>query len=57
MVPRYDGSEGELYDTVNDPGQRENLWDERRALREQLVEELRGRLPPERRPLPFAAPT
>src|SRR5690606_31064737 len=56
-VPRYDGTEGELYDCVNDPEQRENLWDERRALREQLVDELRARLPPERRPLPFAAPT
>ncbi|NUO54092.1 MAG: sulfatase-like hydrolase/transferase [Polyangiaceae bacterium] len=56
-IPRYDGSEGELYDCVNDPEQRENLWDERRALREQLVEELRARLPAERAPLPYAAPT
>jgi arylsulfatase A-like enzyme len=56
-VPRYDGTEGELYDCMNDPDQRENLWDERRALRAQLLEELRGRLPPEREPLPFAAPT
>ncbi len=56
-IPRYDGTEGELYDCVNDPEQRENLWNERRGLREQLVEELRARLPAERAPLPFAAPT
>lgn len=56
-IPRYDGTEGELYDCVNDPEQRENLWDEQRALREQLVEELRARLPAERAPLPYAAPT
>lgn len=56
-IPRYDGTEGELYDCANDPGQRENLWEERPALRRQLVEELDGRLPPEREPLPFGAPT
>jgi arylsulfatase A-like enzyme len=56
-IPRYDGSEGELYDCVDDPGQRENLWNERPVLRDRLVEELRARLPAERAPLPFSAPT
>ena len=27
-VPRYDGTEGELYDHVEDPLQRTNLWDD-----------------------------
>ena len=27
-IPRYDGSEGELYDVRNDPEQWENLWDD-----------------------------
>jgi arylsulfatase A-like enzyme len=56
-IPRYDGSEGELYDCATDPGQRENLWSERRADRERLVEELRTRLPRRARHLPFSAPT
>ena len=59
-LPRYDGSEGELYDCENDPQQRENLWSDpsRRGLRDDLVAELRARLPPLRSPpLPFTAPT
>lgn len=57
-VPRYDGSEGELYDCHEDPQQRHNLWAERPGVRSALVEELRARLPPHRSPrLPFAAPT
>jgi hypothetical protein len=59
-VPRYDGSEGELYDCAEDPQERANLWRDpaRRSLRDQLVAELAARLPPPRSPpLPFAAPT
>jgi arylsulfatase A-like enzyme len=56
-IPRYDGSEGELYDCVNDPEQRENLWASQRPLRDELVAELRARLPVQRKPLPFSAPT
>lgn len=59
-LPRYDGSEGELYDCANDPEQRENLWSDptRRVLRDDLVADLRARLPPPRSPpLPFRAPT
>jgi arylsulfatase A-like enzyme len=59
-IPRYDGTEGELYDLAGDPHQWENLWDDpaRRALRDDLVADLRDHLPPERLPrLPQAAPT
>lgn len=59
-IPRYDGTEGELYDVVEDPMQRHNLWNDpsRRRLRDDLVADLRSRLPVARRPaLPFAAPT
>ncbi len=59
-VPLFDGSEGELYDCVEDPLQRTNLWSDpaRRGLRDELVAELRARLPRERSPaLPFRAPT
>ena len=59
-IPRYDGGEGELYDVANDPLQQENLWDdpERRAWRDELVEDLRENLPPARSPrLEVAAPT
>ncbi len=58
--PRYDGSEGELYDLSRDPLQRENLWHdpERRRLREELCADLFDHLPSPRRPaLPVAAPT
>ncbi len=59
-LPRYDGTEGELYDLREDPHQWENLWSDpsRRRLRDDLVADLRAHLPPERaRPLPVAAPT
>jgi arylsulfatase A-like enzyme len=38
----HDGSEGELYDLVDDPLQRHNLWDDasRRSLRDDLVADL-----------------
>ncbi len=59
-IPRYDGSEGELYDLREDPRQWTNLWHDpsRRALRDELVADLRAHLPPVRHdPLPFASPT
>ncbi len=59
-IPRYDGSEGELYDVRNDPEQWENLWDDpsRRGLRDDLVADLRAHMPEERLPrLRVAAPT
>lgn len=59
-VPRYDGSEGELYDCVEDPLQRRNLWNDPAYLRrrEDLVADLFARLPKQRTPkLPFTAPT
>jgi len=60
QIPRYDGSEGELYDCVEDPLQRTNLWNDpsRRKLRDDLVADLFARLPALRTPsLPFTAPT
>ncbi|MEZ4409723.1 MAG: sulfatase-like hydrolase/transferase [Polyangiales bacterium] len=59
VVPRYDGSEGELYDCEADPQQHHNLWGDpsRRALRDALVADLRDHLPPLRRRLRVAAPT
>lgn len=59
-IPRYDGTEGELYDTREDPHQWQNLWDDpaRRSLRDDLLADLRDHLPEERLPrLPVAAPT
>lgn len=59
-IPRYDGSEGELYDLREDPQQAENLWSEpgKKRLRDELVADLRAHLPPARRPpLRVAAPT
>jgi len=43
----HDGTEGELYDLIDDPLQRVNLWSDpsRRALREDLLGELRERTP------------
>ncbi|GEM_PF-12918 len=58
--PRYDGSEGELYDVVNDPHQHRNLWNDPpwRQRRDDLVADLDANLPPRRAAaLPFAAPT
>jgi arylsulfatase A-like enzyme len=48
----YDGSEGELYDLVEDPLQWRNLWDDPdyTTLRKTLTEELREHLPPARTP-------
>lgn len=59
-LPRYDGTEGELYDVASDPHQWENRWDDPavRRWRDELVADLRAHLPPERAPaLPVAAPT
>ncbi len=59
-IPRYDGSEGELYDLRNDPEQWENLWADPswRRRRDDLVADLHAHLPEERLPrLPVAAPT
>lgn len=59
-IPRYDGTEGELYDVRSDPHQRHNLWRDpsRRAWRDELIADLRQHLPPMRSPrLPVAAPT
>jgi arylsulfatase A-like enzyme len=59
-LPRYEGTEGELSDLRNAPRQWENLWDDpaRRALRDELVADLRDHLPAERIPrLRVAAPT
>jgi len=59
-LPRYDGTEGELYDVRNDPHQWENLWDDpsRRSLRDDLVADLRAHMPRERLPrLEVASPT
>lgn len=58
--PEYDGSEGELYDVVNDPHQHRNLWHEPawRSRRDDLVADLRANLPPKRQPpLAVVAPT
>jgi arylsulfatase A-like enzyme len=55
----HDGTEGELYDLEDDPLQRANRWDDPavRALRDDLVADLHGHLPPARTPrLPLEAP-
>ena len=48
----YDGSEGELYNVVEDPYQFRNLWSDPdyRTVRDQLVADLRDNLPPAREP-------
>jgi len=48
----YDGSEGELYSVEDDAHQWRNLWDDPgyRAVRDDLVADLRGSLPPARTP-------
>jgi arylsulfatase A-like enzyme len=59
-LPRYDGSEGELYDLRNDPRQWENLWSDpsRRRVRDDLIADLRAHMPHERLPrLEVASPT
>ena len=58
-IPRYTGSEGELYDLRNDPEAFRNLWDDPayRKLRNELVSDLRASLPAGRPvPLPVSAP-
>jgi arylsulfatase A-like enzyme len=55
----HDGSEGELYDHGDDPHQRINRWDDPqyRALRDELVADLRDHLPPRPpTPRPLEAP-
>lgn len=59
-VPRYDGTEGELYDLREDPRQWQNLWSDpaRRKQRDELVADLRAHMPMERLPrLEVDAPT
>jgi hypothetical protein len=48
----YDGSEGELYNVVDDPYQFRNLWNDPdyRRVRDDLVADLYGNLPPAREP-------
>ena len=48
----YDGSEGELYDHKEDPGQLRNLWDDPAyaALKSDLLADLRDAEPPHRTP-------
>jgi arylsulfatase A-like enzyme len=55
----YEGTEGELYNVVEDPHQFHNLWDDpsRRALRDDLVADLYDHLPEARsEPLEVEAP-
>jgi arylsulfatase A-like enzyme len=55
----HDGSEGELYDLVDDPLQRVNRWDDPswRSLRDDLLADLHDSAPPTRRPrLDMVAP-
>jgi len=43
-TPTYEGTEGELYDRVNDPGELVNLWDDpaHLAIQEELVGQIRN---------------
>jgi hypothetical protein len=59
-MPRYHGTEGELYDVRTDPRQWENRWDDPsvRRWRDELLADLREHTPPEHTPpLRFVAPT
>ena len=59
-LPRYEGTEGELYDVNADPHQWENRWSDpsQRRRRDELVADLWANLPREHAPpLPVAAPT
>jgi arylsulfatase A-like enzyme len=49
---RYDGTEGELYDLLDDPHQWVNRWDDPAfaSLRSDLVDDLYANLPPPRSP-------
>lgn len=51
-VPRYDGTEGELYDHKNDPCQWRNLWDDPayKSLKSDLLADLLDNMPPTRSP-------
>ena len=48
----HDGSEGELYDLVDDPLQRTNRWDDPacRGIRDDLIADLLANEPPARTP-------
>jgi hypothetical protein len=48
----HDGSEGELYDLVDDPLQQHNRWDDatQRSLRDDLLVDLHDHAPPPRHP-------
>jgi hypothetical protein len=48
----HDGTEGELYDLLDDPLQRVNRWDDpsHRAVRDDLVADLRAGEPPAHEP-------
>jgi arylsulfatase A-like enzyme len=54
----YDGTEGELYDVVDDPHQWANRWDDAgcRARRDELVADLYANLPQERKVLAVERP-
>jgi hypothetical protein len=59
-IPRYLGSEGELYDLRDDPHQWHNRFDDpaQRKRRDDLLADLSGHLPPSHPvALPVAAPT
>jgi arylsulfatase A-like enzyme len=59
-LPRYDGTEGELYDLREDPRQWENLWSDpaRKRIKDDLLADLHAHMPRERvPPLPVSAPT
>ena len=59
-IPRYDGTEGELYDRRNDPHMHRNLWGDpaHAHVRRELLEKLRAALPRERAvPIRPSAPT
>ncbi|HET9732741.1 MAG TPA: sulfatase-like hydrolase/transferase [Acidimicrobiales bacterium] len=51
----HDGTEGELYDLVDDPLQRRNLWEDpaRRSIRDDLITELMSVWPAERHARPL----
>jgi hypothetical protein len=48
----YDGSEGELYNHVEDPRQWRNLWNDPgyARIKRELIDDLYGHMPAERNP-------